>query len=249
VAPHLDYDRGWPNYAGAYYLLRSGPAPDRVVVLGTNHFGTGDGVVVTEFGFETPMGRCPTDPAVLAGLVEELGGALTIDQLDHLAEHSITLQLPWIQYCFGQVPIVAALIPDPLTPMLSDDGERVDGRSFARALGQVLDRVSGRTLFVASSDLSHVGPQFGEPTPVDEQRRVDVEQHDRDLLGKFVTGDAEEFLGAVSWSKNPTRWCSVGNMHCLLQLVEPQVVELIDYRQACDPKGLAMVSSAAVVMQ
>ena len=247
VSPHLDYERGWPNYAAAYYCLRDTDPPDRVVVLGTNHFGIGDGVVMSEFGFDTPLGCCPADEAVAKGMVKSLGQRVALDQLDLLPEHSIELQIPWIQHCFGQVPIVAALIPNPLVDMIEDDGERVTGPEFVAALSEVLSDVGGETLFIASSDLSHVGPQFGEPRPVDEQRRLDVERHDRDMMSKFIAGDPEDFLGAMRWNKNPTRWCSIGNMTALLMLAQPTEVELIDYRQAYDDRGAVLVSSAAMV--
>ncbi|MDY7108085.1 MAG: AmmeMemoRadiSam system protein B [Planctomycetota bacterium] len=248
VAPHLDYERGWPNYAAAYYGLRERTAPERVVVLGTNHNGLGDGVVLSELGFDTPLGRCRADKAVTDRLVERLGRPLIADQLDHLSEHSIELQLPWIQYCFGNVPIVAALIPDPLVPMIAEDGQRTPLEPFVDALSETLGELGGETLLVASSDLSHVGPQFGEPRAVDDQRRLDVERHDREMMSKFVAGDPEEFLAAMAWNKNPTRWCSIGNMAALLMLARPRRVELIDYRQAYDERGMALVSSAAMAL-
>lgn len=250
VAPHLDYERGWPNYAAAYFPWKSGVGsndkPDRVVILGTNHFGLGDGVVFTKYGFESPMGTCPADERVAEKLMDALGRPLIVDQLDHMPEHSIQLQIPWLQYCFGNVPVVTALIPDPLVPMIEDDGERVSLEQFVEALSDVLSEAGGKSLFVASSDLSHVGPQFGDPRPVDERRRIEVEQHDRDMMGKFVTGDPEEFLGAMRWNHNPTRWCSIGNMTAALMLAKPETVELIDYRQAFDDNGHVLVSSAAM---
>ena len=248
VAPHLDYQRGWPNYAAAYFGLRGLDSPDRVVVLGTNHLGLGDGVVMSEYGFESPCGCCPPDMAVIERLLDRFGEPLIIDQLDHLAEHSIQLQLPWIQYFFGDVPLVVALMPDPLTPMLTDGQQRVAGPQLVEAVREILDDVGGETVFIASSDLSHVGLQFGEPRPVDEQRRLDVERHDRDMLANFLTSDTEAFLAGFSWNKNPTRWCSIGNMTAILDLVQPGTVELIDYRQAYDERGLALVSSAAIAL-
>ncbi len=248
VAPHLDYQRGWPNYAAAYYCLRNTPAPQRVVILGTNHYGMGDGVVLAEYGFDSPMGRCPADSPVIERIVADLGRPIVVDQLDHVPEHSVQLHMPWLQYCFGSVPVIAALIPDPLAPMIKDDGQRATGEQFVASLKDALEQVGGRTLFIASSDLSHVGPQFGEPRPVDERRRFDVEKHDRDMMAKFISGDAQEFLAAMRWSKNPTRWCSIGNMTAILELAQPQSIELIDYRQAYDEKGMVMVSSAAMAL-
>ena len=148
IVPHLDYARGWPNYAASYRCMSGLEKPDRVVILGTNHYGLGDGVVMTEYGFDTPLGRSPADTGLVASLVEKLGKPLTIDQLDHLHEHSIQLQIPWIQHQFGLVPIVAALVPDPLRPLMKDDNERVDFQQFVTALNESLATLSvdGRSL-------------------------------------------------------------------------------------------------------
>jgi predicted class III extradiol MEMO1 family dioxygenase len=260
VAPHLDYQRGWPNYAAAYLGFKGMAAPDRVVILGTNHFGLGEGVVLSEYGFDSPAGRCPVDDAVVRGLVQRLGHPVRRDQLDHLGEHSIQLQLPWLQYFFGNVPVVAALVPDPLRPPDPDEAERDDddvaagaddpvtGPQFVAALRDVLAEVGGRTRFVASSDLSHVGLQFGEPRAVDDQRRMDVERIDRDMLANFMSNDLDAFLAGFEWNRNPTRWCSIGNMAAALDLVRPAKIDLIDYRQAYDEKGIALVSSAALAL-
>ncbi len=263
VAPHLDYQRGWPNYAAAYLGFKGLAAPDRVVILGTNHFGLGEGVVLSEYGFDSPSGRCPADTPVVRRVVDRLGPTVRRDQLDHLAEHSIQLHLPWIQYFFGNVPVVAALIPDPLRPrhdavdddgdadesdLEEDGGEPVSGPQFVAALRDVLSEVGGHTRYVASSDLSHVGLQFGEPRAVDDQRRMDVERLDRDMLSNFLANDVEAFLAGFEWNRNPTRWCSIGNMAAVLDLVRPAKIDLVDYRQAFDEKGIALVSSAAIAL-
>jgi AmmeMemoRadiSam system protein B len=194
------------------------------------------------------MGVCPPDSKVIAPLIDTLGRPIIVDQLDHVGEHSIELHLPWLQYCFGNVPVIAALIPDPLGKMIQDDGARTGADEFVAALRDSLEVAGGRTLFIASSDLSHVGPQFGEPRPVGERRRFDVERHDREMMSKFISGDREEFLGAFRWNKNPTRWCSIGNMSAILELARPGSIELIDYRQAYDENGTALVSSAAMAL-
>lgn len=248
VVPHLDYPRGAQVYAGGYRAWVGAERPDRVVVLGTNHFGLGDGVVMTRLGFETPIGRLETDQAVVERLGARLGDRLFKDELDLLPEHSIELHLPWIRHLFGDVPVVAALLPDPLVPMIADDGARVSHGEFVEALGEVLGELGGRTYFVASADLSHVGPQFGEPKPVDDARRVEVERHDREHLGKFIANDAAGFLESMEWCKNPTRWCSVGNMAATMRLAKADEVELVDYRQAVDERGMALVSCAAVAL-
>jgi AmmeMemoRadiSam system protein B len=248
VAPHLDYPRGWPVYAASYRCFDRAPKPDRVVILGTNHFGIGDGVVSTDLGFATPIGTVRADAGVNERLRRSLGDRLFIDHLDHLPEHSIQLHLPWIQRVFGDVPVVTALVPDPLVAMIADDGGRVSREEFTAALREALDAEGGRTYLVASSDLSHVGRAFGEPVAVDDRRKVEVEKQDRETMAKYLGGDAGEFLEHVRWTKNPTRWCSIGNMTAALEIARPARVELVDYRQACDPQGNAMVTSCSMAL-
>ncbi|MBC8310422.1 MAG: AmmeMemoRadiSam system protein B [Phycisphaerales bacterium] len=251
VAPHLDYDRGWPNYASAYYAWKNRTTPDRVVILGTNHFGEGDGAVLSTIGFSSPIGTCPIDEEVVGKLVDRFGDGVVKDLIDHAAEHSIELHLPWLQYCFGEVPIIAVLIPNPLIEMIDDAEEgniRTSTDEFISTLKEVLDEVGGTTFVVASADLSHVGQQFGEPRPVDEQRKFDVERHDREMMTKYIGNDTEEFISAMKWHNNSTQWCSIGNMSAAIQLLNPNEIELIDYRQACDDKGIALVSSCAMAL-
>jgi hypothetical protein len=247
VAPHLDYGRGGGNYAAAYKCLETGARekPDRIVILGTNHFGLGDGVVMTEFGFETPFGAVRQDAALLERMRDAFGDRLFKDQIDFAGEHSVNLHLPWIQHLYGDVPVLAALVPDPNVPMIADDGERVGSKEFAVALKAALAQAGGRTLFVSSADLSHVGPQFGDQGPVDAARRTAIEQHDRELLGEFIEGP-DRFLKHVAEEGNRHRWCSVGNMYVTAVAAPHASREMVKYDQSADPSGSALVSSAAL---
>jgi len=249
VAPHLDYGRGGENYAAAYKCFETAAKdrPDRIVVLGTNHFGPGDGVVMSEFGFETPFGIVKPDTNVLERLRDAFGEKLFKDQIDFASEHSIALHLPWIQHLYGDVPVVAALIPDPNVGLIADDGERVGTKEFAAALKSILGQAGGRTLFVSSADLSHVGPQFGDQGPVDQKRKHAIEQHDRELLGEYIEG-ADKFLTHVAKVGNSNRWCSIGNMFVAATCAPHATREMVKYEQAADPNGGGMVTSAALAL-
>ncbi len=248
VAPHLDYTRGGKTYATAYKAFVKAARPDRVVVLGTNHFGIGDGIVMTSHGFDSPWGPFAADSGVVDMLEKQLGERLFKDEIDLLAEHSIGIHLPWLHTLFGRVPVVAALVPSPLRPMIADDGARVSFDEFVPALRDALGKAPGRTLVVASADLSHVGPQFGDQTPVGPQIRKDVERYDRALLSTYLEGNMDSFLTKIGADQNSQRWCSVGNMTAA-KLVTGSLPELIEYAQSpaeLDPQGHALVSCAAM---
>ena len=247
VAPHLDYARGGSNYAAAYKCLETGARerPDRVVVLGTNHFGLGDGVVMTEFGFETPLGTLRPDAPVLERLRDAFGDKLFKDQIDFAGEHSVNLHLPWIQHLWGDVPVVAALVPDPTVAMIEDDGARVSAKEFAGGLKTVLAQAGGRTVIVASADLSHVGPQFGDRSALDAARRREVEEADREVLREFIEGP-DRMIAHFARNGNAARWCSIGNMFVAATAVPHATREMVAYAQSAEPNGGAMVTSAAL---
>jgi len=177
IAPHIDYPRGWQSYAAVYGRLRVVDRPDRVIVLGTNHFGRGTGVVGCDKGYETPLGVCPLDEEALEALKRELGDESTERLLehryDHEREHSVECQLMWLQHVFGAdekgkpVKVLGLLLHDPTR----NNGESYDGNGlafepFVSALKRTIESLPGRTLVIASADLSHVGPQHGDPKPL-----------------------------------------------------------------------------------
>ncbi|MCH7814688.1 MAG: AmmeMemoRadiSam system protein B, partial [Planctomycetes bacterium] len=139
IAPHLDYPRGRPCYAEAYAALGNQPPPDRVVILGTNHFGLGgrSSVVATGMDFATPLGTTATDRAFLERLEADCGD-LRRYEYDHANEHSIELQVCWLQHLFGAeaFKMVGLLCPDPCGPTgtAPQDGQGVDLGEFAAAL-------------------------------------------------------------------------------------------------------------------
>lgn len=264
VAPHLDYPRGFMNYAAVYGRLRVVDKPDRVVILGTNHFGSATGVCGCDKGFETPLGVSPVDTELLSALRRSLGdedsAKLFEHRYDHEREHSIELQISWIQHVFGaddgsHVPVFAALVHDPAR----NNGESYDGQGlgllrFVEAMKQALASLPGRTLIVSSADLSHAGPQFGDQRPLvgDDEETVGLRNkilsHDREMLELFVAGKPEELVASMAWQQNPTRWCSVGNMVAAQKIVEPSSTRLLNYTAAMDQQGMGLVSSCAAVM-
>ena len=251
LAPSLSYSQAWEVFAGAWHPVRSGSAPDRVVVLGPAHASIGKGISGTKLGIATALGVCPADQELLQLLQEKLGDSYYQDELDHFAEHGLESQLPWLQEQHGNIPVTAAILPDRLLDQDSEDG--VGPQEFISAISESLTQLGGQTLLVVSTDLAHAGPQFGEPRAVDENRRVDVEQRDRELLGRFLDGEADAFVEAVKWDKNALRWTGVHAMSAALQLTKmmhPEASwELVDYKQADTATGeqASIISIAGAV--
>jgi len=249
VAPHLDYQRGRPCYAAAYATLRQRTAPDRVIILGTNHFGRSTSVVATAGDFSTPLGTTRIDMAFLERLEARCGNLRTYE-LDHVREHSIELQVVWIQYLFGtdSFEIVPLLCSDPCGPTGTApcDGNGVDLRSFAENLGELIDDDRRDTLIVAGADLSHVGAQFGDERGLDDGFLDEVRQRDRRALREIEVNAPAAFLSCVAEGGNTTRICSAGCLFALSTALPRATGTIMRYHQAVDEPTQTCVTCAAV---
>ncbi|MFI5006189.1 MAG: AmmeMemoRadiSam system protein B [Solirubrobacterales bacterium] len=155
ISPHAGLRYSGPVAAYGYGLLR-GRSSVTVVLVGPSHRAAFDGVALWARGaFETPLGRVPIAEDLASDLLAA-DPALVDDPRSHLQEHSLEMQLPFLQH------VVPGL---RLVPMLMGRQSRGRVDALAGTLARVL---AGReALLVASSDLSHY-----EPAP--EANRLDA---------------------------------------------------------------------------
>lgn len=148
VSPHAGYVYSGPVAAHSYLWLSALRSPDLVVIVAPNHYGIGSGVATFREGFwQTPLGRVQVDAQAAAEIVE-LTGIVDFDPEAHGREHSLEVQLPFLQEVYGSgfklLPISLAF-QDPQTAL-----------DIARGIAKML---KGRdALLVASSDLTHYEP-------------------------------------------------------------------------------------------
>lgn len=246
VAPHLDYARGGPCYQAAYAALRGATEVRRYVILGTNHFGRGAGLVATSKDFVTPLGRVATDRAFLAALEGRMHRTLCDDEFDHDQEHSIELQAHLLQAArpVAEFTIVPVLCPDPSGPRGETAAELA---AFAEALGAELRARDTPTLLIASADLSHVGRRFGEPAPTTPEFMTRIGESDQRLLARLAAREDEEFVADVRATQNATRICSVGCLYTLARALPGAQLRILQYHQAVNFEQETHVTCAAGV--
>jgi len=143
IAPHAGLMYSGPVAAHAYRLLR-GRAFDVAVVVGPSHFvGFSDVAVSRAAGFETPFGVAP----VAHELADALAHATPVvreHEAAHAREHSIEMQLPFLQHLLPATPIL---------PLVMGHQTDETARALAEGLAAVL--LGRRALLIASTDLSH----------------------------------------------------------------------------------------------
>jgi AmmeMemoRadiSam system protein B len=146
IAPHAGLRYSGPVAAHAYATLR-GRARLVAVLVGPSHRAAFEGVALYDSGaFETPLGRAIVDEAT-AGRLLEGGGVIEADARPHRLEHSLEMQLPFLQHLVSDLRIV---------PLLMGSQTRGAADALAAALARVADVPD--VVLIASSDLSHYHP-------------------------------------------------------------------------------------------
>lgn len=148
VCPHAGYMYSGPVAAHSYLEVASDGKPAKIVIIGPNHTGEGSGVsMMSEGVWETPLGQVNVDEETAKAILNE-SNIIDLDDRAHLYEHSIEVQLPFLQYVlqskFEFVPIC----------MMMQDQET--STEVGKAIGKALEGKDA--LVIASSDMTHYEP-------------------------------------------------------------------------------------------
>ncbi len=149
VCPHAGYVYSGAVAANAYFSLAVDGKPDTVVVLGPNHTGYGNPLsAMREGAWRTPLGDVEIDTEVADAVASEVG-LVDFDEVAHRHEHSIEVQLPFLQYLYG-----SGFRFVPICFLMQDLASAMDvGRGLAEALA------NRNAVVVASSDFTHYESQ------------------------------------------------------------------------------------------
>jgi AmmeMemoRadiSam system protein B len=195
VSPHAGYQYSGYVAAKGYSLLKShAPFPNRVIILGPNHQGLGSIIASsTKEGWQTPLGLIQVD---LEGVkkLSKLSKLVDLDDLAHEYEHSIEVQLPFLQYIYGSTFKIL-----PICMMAQD-------KHFAVELGNTIADffIPGKDIIVASSDFTHYEPH-----------NIALKK-DKELISYIEKLDVEGFYDYID--KNRMSVCGFGPIATLMSL-------------------------------
>jgi AmmeMemoRadiSam system protein B len=169
ICPHAGYMYSGPVAAHAYYNLAVDGKPDVVVIFGPNHTGRGSALALMSEGvWRTPLGDVEIDTLTAKQIVDE-SRIVDVDDSAHTFEHSIEVQLPFLQYLYGSTFKFV-----PICFLMQDlKSSREVGRAVAKAL-------SGKNgLIIASTDMTHYEPhersQRKDKMAIDAVAKMDEE--------------------------------------------------------------------------
>ncbi|HDS59773.1 MAG TPA: AmmeMemoRadiSam system protein B [Thermoplasmatales archaeon] len=218
VVPHAGYPFSGPMAAHVYAAVAQDGLPDTVVIVGPNHTGYGAPVALAaQATWTTPLGDVPVNREV----ENKLASVAHPDKIAHLYEHSIEVQLPFLQYLsrsFSLVPVCLA---------------RQDYETAAE-LGTALAELED-VLLIASTDFSHVGMGYGEMPPPGTSAKTWAEQQDKKALAALQSMDVRRFVNTVE--EHGISMCGYGCVAAVMAAAKKRgarEARLLSYSTSCD---------------
>lgn len=148
VSPHAGYVYSG-SVAGAVYNILE--PKSNYVIIGPNHTGLGSPFSVTASDrWKTPLGTVPVNTVLIETLLKN-SSLVRVDELAHIHEHSIEVQLPFLQMTSGNFSIL---------PMAVASADKISCGLVGKALAASLKElgIEKETLVIASSDMTHYEP-------------------------------------------------------------------------------------------
>jgi AmmeMemoRadiSam system protein B len=228
VVPHAGYIYSGPVAAHAYYDLARDGAPQTLVILGTNHTGLGKPIAVYPSGeWQTPLGSLEVDEE-LGKKVVEYSDIADLDEEAHLEEHSVEVQLPFIQYIYGSRVKILPVVIGIHTPSVAAD--------LAESILRAARELGRDVVVLASSDFNHYEPHD-----------VTVKK-DEAAINKVIELDAQGFYNLIV--ERNISVCGPGGIMTLIEIARRTgaKAKLLKYATSGDVSGekSAVVGYAAV---
>jgi len=192
VVPHAGFVFSGPIAAHAYRLIAEDRPPDSVLILGVDHYGASQGASLSQRPWLTPLGPTPVDPELVAALRKP---PVDVDEEAHRREHSIEVQLPFLEY----------VLPHPrFVPLEVGFGPY---RFLEEVANVVRSAIRGRdVLLIASSDFSHYVPP------------ATAERLDRMAIDQILARDPRGLYDTVT--RNEISMCGIAPTTVLLAALE-----------------------------
>jgi len=230
ISPHAGYMYSGPVAANGFYKIALDGAPDTVIILGPNHRGIGEDVsIMAEGKWETPLGELKIDTDIAESILRN-SKIIKNDKKAHQFEHSIEVQLPFIQYIFGKnikfVPIC-----------MTRQDINTDVEIAQSICSSVVDK---NILIIASSDFTHYEPQ---------ESAINI---DKQAINAILNFDPKRLYDMIYQQK--LSMCGPGPITVMLNICEilsAKKVELLKYATSGDITGMydQVVGYASIIIK
>ena len=249
VAPHIDFARGGTCYANAYKSLGESIAADLYVVLGTCHTPMRNPFAFTLKTFETPLGKVEVFNEVVEEVTRQLPFDPFHDEFAHRQEHAIEFQIVFLQHIWGEArPKIFPILCGSFEEMIQRGVSPMEDTVYRQSISVLKETLAPlpHVCLIASADLAHVGPQFGDADRVTPGTLTEIKAKDLEMLGYVGRLKGEEFYRFILQEGDRRKICGLPPIYALLSMTSAQTGELLNYQQWCDPHGRGTVTFASM---
>jgi len=215
ICPHAGYMYSGSVAAWGFFELAKDNPPETVVILGPNHTGYGRGLSLMRNGiWQTPLGDIQIDTNLSDAILSKTD-LIDIDETAHRFEHSIEVQLPFLQYLYGDKFKLV-----PICFLMQDYISAIEvGNALIEAIAD------SNTVVVASSDMTHY------------ECAKQAEKKDRLALDAITALDANRFYETIT-TQNITA-CGYAPITALITYAKRlnAKAELLNYHTSGDVSG------------
>lgn len=252
LIPHIDYARGGVTYAWGFKEVVEQSDASLFIIIGTSHYSP-NRFTLTRKNFQTPLGVVPTDQDYIDQLVAHFGVGLFDDELPaHLPEHSIELEVVFLQYLYEQVrpirivPLVVGSFGDCIFQGRPPTAQH-DIMRMIEALRRVEVETPEPICYIISGDLAHIGPRFQDPLPLTAARLRHSKKKDLAILRHAEEVRPAAYYQLIADENDERSICGLSPTFTLLEAIRPQRGQLLHYDQYVDPRGQESVSFASMI--
>lgn len=220
ISPHAGYVFSGKIAASAYASIPENTLFKNIFIIGSSHVMSFDGASVYNTGdYITPLGKVKVNRDIANQLIRD-NKVFNFPTTAHLQEHSIEVQLPFIQYYFKDNPMIV--------PVIIGTNNETTVKKIAEALSPWF---TSENLFIISSDFSHY-PAYNEGNETDHATALAIASGNTGtFLNTLKMNSARKIPGLVT---SMCGWTSGLTLLYLSERIDQLEIKLIDYSNSGD---------------
>jgi len=225
IAPHAGYQYSGPCAAWAYKAIAESEFADLYIIIGPNHAGTGNAISMQ--GYETPFGIARVDQEFTKSLLEK-NSELQINEEAHAEEHSIEVQIPFLQFATKDNAENVHGNGLKIVPILINE---IDYMKLGLDLKETILECGKKVVIIISSDFTHYGHNY-HYIPFSIDIKKNIYERDRKAIEFIEALNANGFIGYMDETMGTV--CGAFPIAVLLKTLKHTKVDLLQYYTSAD---------------
>lgn len=222
IVPHAGYVSSGKVAAAAYKSIPEDAVYKNVFIIASSHQEQFSGIsVYPEGSYDTPLGKAPINREIASALIADNQSVIFYEKA-HSREHGIEVQIPFIQYRFGDIPIV---------PILMGSSSISSAHDLAAAL---IPYFTPENLFIISSNFSNY-PSYSDAKRIDRLTGESILKKDPEHFYNTLRRNSQESVPNLSTSAYG--WSSIMTLLYMAQREGDLVVSPVLYQNSGDAAG------------